>query len=119
MWSLAAALQASRISFYGALREVVTARMDALYVVSSRLTLSGLNKLVPFAMEHRLPLAGGWGAWAKSGGLLSYGPNLGVMMQHSASYVDRILKGARPSDLPIAPPPPFATRVPPIPASIR
>jgi putative tryptophan/tyrosine transport system substrate-binding protein len=91
----------------GALREVVTARMDALYVVSSRLTLSGLNKLVPFAMEHRLPLAGGWGAWAKSGGLLSYGPNLGVMMQHSASYVDRILKGARPSDLPIEQPTTF------------
>ena len=50
------------------------ARADALYVVSSRHTVLNVDRIVGFAKQARLPLAGGWGAWAMAGGLLSYGP---------------------------------------------
>jgi putative ABC transport system substrate-binding protein len=48
-----------------------------------------------------LPAAGGWGDWAKDGLLMTYGPNTDEAMRRIAIYVDKILKGARPSDLPI------------------
>ena len=51
----------------GALRAARDAGADALYVVSSRHTVGGLRKFVAFAAENRLPLAGGWGAWAQAG----------------------------------------------------
>jgi putative ABC transport system substrate-binding protein len=91
----------------GALRAAAEARAHALYVVSSRLTARHLKAFVDFATEQRLPLAGGWGDWAKAGGLLSYGPNLDLMAQRAASYIDRILKGAKPADLPVQQPTKF------------
>jgi putative ABC transport system substrate-binding protein len=90
--------------FEGAFRAAITARTDALYVVSSRHTVLNIPPIVAFATKNRLPLAGGWGAWAKAGGLLSYGPNVSNMVQRAASHVDRILKGAKPSDLPVEQP---------------
>ncbi len=51
-----------------------------------------------------MPLAGGWGAWAQAGGLISYGPNVGEMVRQSAVYVDKILKGANPGELPVQQP---------------
>src|SRR5262245_12742720 len=80
------------------------ARVDALYVVSSRLTLLNLGKIVNFAADNRLPLAGGFGAWAKQHGLLSYGPNVDDMVRRAAAYIDRILKGTKPADLPVQQP---------------
>jgi putative tryptophan/tyrosine transport system substrate-binding protein len=62
--------------FDGAFMAATQARIDALYVVSSRLTLQNLGRIVNFVAENRLPLAGGFGAWAKQHGLLSYGPNV-------------------------------------------
>ena len=52
------------------------AGIDAVYVVSSRHTVANLPRIVDFATKNRLPLVGGWGAWAQAGGLLSYGPNV-------------------------------------------
>jgi putative ABC transport system substrate-binding protein len=69
--------------FDGAFVAATQARVDALYVVSSRLTLQNLGRIVNFAAENRLPLAGGFGAWAKQHGLLSYGPNLDDMTRPS------------------------------------
>ena len=88
----------------GALRAAGQARAEALYVVSSRQTALALPKFVSFANANRLPLAGGWGAWARAGGLLSYGPNLDEMMRHAAGYADKILRGARPGELPVQQP---------------
>jgi putative ABC transport system substrate-binding protein len=62
---------------------------------------------VRFAAEHRLPLAGGWGDWARQGGLLSYGPNVDDMIGRAVTYVDRILKGAKPAELPVQQPTKF------------
>ena len=90
-----------------ALRAARDAGADALYVVSSRHTVGGLRKFVAFAAENRLPLAGGWGAWAQAGGLLSYGPNVDDMVRRAAGYVDKILKGAKPDELPVQQPTKF------------
>src|SRR5262249_23998040 len=79
-------------------------QLDALYVVSSRQTLAHIPTIVDFAAKNRLPLAGGFGAWAKAGGLLSYGPDVDDMTRRTAGYVDRILKGAKPADLPVQQP---------------
>jgi putative ABC transport system substrate-binding protein len=59
---------------------------------------------VNFAAKARLPLAGGWGNWAQQGGLMSYGPNIEDMTRRAVTYVDRILKGAEPADLPVQQP---------------
>jgi putative ABC transport system substrate-binding protein len=88
----------------GALRSATQARADALYVVSSRQTVREVPKFVTFAAANRIPLAGGWGAWARAGGLLSYGPNLDEMMRQMANYADRILKGEKPAALPVQQP---------------
>ena len=66
---------------------------------------SGLT--VEFARKHRLPLAGGWGLWAESGALLSYGPDVDVMIRRAVGYVDRIVKGAKPAELPVEQPTKF------------
>jgi putative ABC transport system substrate-binding protein len=52
-------------------------------------------------------LVSGWGPWAAQGGLLSYGPDLDAVIRRSATYVDRILKGARPADIPVEQPTKF------------
>jgi putative ABC transport system substrate-binding protein len=90
--------------FNGAFMAATQARIDALYVVSSRLTLQNLGRIVNFVAENRLPLAGGFGAWAKQHGLLSYGPNVEDMTRRAVAYIDRILKGTKPADLPVQQP---------------
>ena len=73
-------------------------------MVSSRQTIANLARIIEFAAKNRLPLAGGWGAWAQAGGLISYGPNIGEMVRQSTAYVDKILKGASPAELPVQQP---------------
>jgi ABC-type uncharacterized transport system substrate-binding protein len=82
-------------------------RADSLYVVSSRHTALNIARFVDFATRMRLPLAGGWGTWAKAGGLLSYGPDPEGMARRAATYIDKILKGAKPGDLPVEQPTKF------------
>ena len=86
------------------LRATREADAEAVYVVSSRQTNLLVGKLVAFAATNRLPLVGGWGAWARAGGLLSYGPNLDDMVRIAATYVDKIIKGAHPAELPVQQP---------------
>jgi len=88
----------------GALQAVTQASVDALYVVASRQTVASLPRIVNLATKNELPLAGGWGAWAQAGGLLSYGPNVGEIVRNAASYVDKIFKGGKPGDLPVQQP---------------
>jgi putative ABC transport system substrate-binding protein len=88
----------------GAFDAVVQAAADGLYVVSSRQTVANIARITEFASKNRLPLAGGWGAWAQAGGLISYGPNVGEMVRQSTVYVDKILKGANPAELPVQQP---------------
>ena len=74
--------------------------VDSLYVVSSRQTVASTAKIVEFGRSNGLPVVGGWGAWAQAGALMSYGPNVIEFTRQAAVYVDRILKGAKPAELP-------------------
>jgi len=60
-------------------------------------------------MSHRAPVVSGWPVFAQSGALCTYGPRLADSYRRLASYVDRILKGAKPADLPIEQPTKFET----------
>jgi putative ABC transport system substrate-binding protein len=93
--------------FEAAFRAANDAGADSLYVVSSRQTVLNIKRIVQFATANRIPLAGGWGAWAKEGGLFSYGPDAVAMAGHAATYIDKILKGANPADLPVEQPAKF------------
>ncbi len=82
-------------------------RSEAILVVSSRLMSLQSQRILDFAGKNQVPVVGDWGPWGARGALLSYGPNLPQMAQRAATYVDRILKGAKPGDLPIQQPTTF------------
>jgi putative ABC transport system substrate-binding protein len=93
--------------FDGAFEAAKRARAEALLVVSSRFMSVNRPRIVEFASKQRLPLVTGWGPWARAGGLMSYGPDLDVLARRSATHVDKILKGAKPGDLPVEQPTKF------------
>ena len=78
-------------------------RPDALYVVPFGPLATQLPRILEFTTKQKLPaIYTGWGAGAvEAGGLMSYGPNLEDAYRRSATFVDRILKGAAPADLPL------------------
>jgi putative ABC transport system substrate-binding protein len=81
--------------------------VDAIYVVTSTLMVNNMARIVQFAAEQRLPLIGGWGAWTAAGSLMAYGPDVNLMIHRAASFIDKILKGAKPADLPVEQPTKF------------
>lgn len=90
--------------FDGAFQAADVGRAEAIIVVSSRLMTFNRQRIIEFAARHRLPVVSGWGPWAQAGALLSYGPDLNASVRRAASYVDRILKGANPANLPVEQP---------------
>ena len=89
------------------LQGVTASAADALIVVPSRTMVGSRDRIVEFATRQRLPLAGGWGLWAERGALLSYGPDPDAAVRRAAGYVARVLKGARPAELPVEQPTTF------------
>jgi putative tryptophan/tyrosine transport system substrate-binding protein len=69
--------------------------------------LTNRRRIIEFSSQHRLSLASGFGPWAREGALLSYGPDTDASTQRAAAYVDKILRGARPDELPIEQPTKF------------
>jgi putative ABC transport system substrate-binding protein len=96
-----------RDDFTGAFAAANRERMEAVIVVSSRLMTLNRARILELAAQNRLPLVSGWGPWAAEGGLLSYGPDIDAVIRNSATYVDKILKGAKPADLPVEQPTKF------------
>ena len=77
-------------------------RPDLLYVVfESGLVGHNRTYIAQAALEQRVPSVSGWSFFTEAGGLMSYAPDIPSMFRRSASYVDRILRGAKPADLPI------------------
>jgi putative ABC transport system substrate-binding protein len=93
--------------FVSAFAEVRRARVQALYMLDSALLGSHSVELLRRAGEARLPVAYGRNTWAEQGALLSYSADFGDLFRRAARYVDKILKGAKPGDLPLEQPTKF------------
>jgi putative ABC transport system substrate-binding protein len=90
-----------------AVDRAMKARPQALLVLTSPDVFAARARIAESAHRHRLPAASIFPAFADAGGLLGYGPDLLEMYRQAAKYVDRVLQGARPSDLPIERPSKF------------
>ena len=88
----------------GAFRAIAGGGADAVIVVPSRMLNLNRKRIVAFTAERRLPAVSMWRAFAEAGGLLTYGPDVDAMIRRAAVYVDKILKGAKPGDLPVEQP---------------
>jgi ABC-type uncharacterized transport system substrate-binding protein len=82
-------------------------RIQALMPITSRLMLINRARIIEFSRRHQLLLASGFGPWAREGALLSYGPDTDASTKRAAVYVDKILRGAKPDELPIEQPTKF------------
>jgi putative ABC transport system substrate-binding protein len=76
-------------------------RVDALSVQSYMAVLRSRAAIIEFAAKNRLPAIFPFRTYVDEGGLVSYGANLAEISGRAALYVDRILKGAKPADLPV------------------
>jgi putative tryptophan/tyrosine transport system substrate-binding protein len=90
--------------FEGAMGIAVRERAQALVVLSSPLFLPQRAQITEWAVKNRLPAIFLFREYAEAGGLMAYGVNLHDMYRRAAYYVDRILKGATPADLPVEQP---------------
>jgi len=91
----------SSIEIDEAFTRIVDDHTQALIIFSDGLTTAYQKKLADLALAHRLPAMFGFREFTEMGGLISYGASNTAMWRRAASYVDRILKGSSPGDLPI------------------
>ena len=82
-------------------------RVDGMIVLTSPLIFNQRSQIADLALKARLPTINGFNLYPKTGGLMAYGPNFPSMFKQAASYVDRILSGANPGELPIERPTKF------------
>ncbi len=82
-------------------------RVHGMIVLTSPLIFNQRSQIADLALKERLPTISIFNSYPKVGGLMAYGPNLPSMFKRAATYVDRILSGAKPSDLPIERPTKF------------
>lgn len=90
-----------------ALSEIAGAKVDAIYVVADPVLGFERQRIVDFAAQHRLAGMYFWREFVTIGGLASYGTSLPGIYRRSADYIDRILKGTKPGDLPVQQPTTF------------
>ena len=82
-------------------------RATGLIVIQDVMTVSHIKDIVKLATDHRIPAIYTESEWAEAGGLMSYGPSFFDLERRAAYYVDKILKGAKPDDLPVEQPTKF------------
>jgi putative tryptophan/tyrosine transport system substrate-binding protein len=90
--------------FGGAFETATRERAEALTVLPSPLTNRNRQRLVDLAAQHRLPAIYPLKEYVQGGGLMAYGPSIPDLHRRAAAYVDKILKGAKPADLPVEQP---------------
>jgi putative ABC transport system substrate-binding protein len=109
--ALGVALQSHEVrgpgDFEGAFAMIAQQRPDILLVLQDALTLEYRKEIIGFALRERLPSMFVGKLWAEEGGLMSYGDRLPERYRRAADVVDRILKGAKPADLPVEQPTTF------------
>jgi ABC-type uncharacterized transport system substrate-binding protein len=87
--------------------ETLKGRADALYVVGDPLATTNRMRINILALAARLPIASVSREFVETGGLMSYGPNIPDLFRRAGDYVDKILRGAKPADLPVEQPTKF------------
>lgn len=92
--------------YYAAFATMSRERADALLILTTPLYLAGAGRLAELAIRYKLPMFGPR-EFAKAGGLVGYGPNRVDLFRRGAVYVDKVLKGASPADLPVEQPTKF------------
>jgi putative tryptophan/tyrosine transport system substrate-binding protein len=90
--------------FESALADVAKAHADALFLFPNPTFFENRKRLVGFAAQHRLPAMYNAREFVELGGLIAYGAKLLDLNRRTAIYVDKILKGAKPADLPVEDP---------------
>jgi ABC-type uncharacterized transport system substrate-binding protein len=93
--------------FDRAFSDMTRARAGALTVLTGAMFFGERRRLVDLAAKNRLPAVYPWREFVDAGGLMAYGPNVADLYRRAATYVDRILKGAKPADLPVEQPTKF------------
>ena len=84
--------------------DVFKGHADALYVRADPLMLSNLVRINTLSLAARLPTMHGSREYVQAGGLISYGPHFPDLFRRVAEYVDKILRGAKPADIPVEQP---------------
>jgi putative ABC transport system substrate-binding protein len=87
--------------------ETLSSQIDALYIVADALISANRNRIITFALSRRLPTIHNTRDFAQAGALVSYGANFPTLFRRAAEYVDKILRGAKPGDLPVEQPTKF------------
>ena len=106
--TLQAVVEVRRVTdFENAFSTIARARPDALMVLADRLLLAHRRRIVDFAAARRLPGMYPYREYVDAGGLMSYAPSNIELFRGAAIYVDKILKGAKPSELPVQEPTKF------------
>jgi putative ABC transport system substrate-binding protein len=93
--------------FARAFAAIKRSQADALTVLSSPVFVAERRRLADLAKKNRLPTVSTFPEYVDAGGLMSYGPSRAELFRRAAGYVDKILKGARPGDLPVEQPTTF------------
>ncbi|MBI3027980.1 MAG: ABC transporter substrate-binding protein [Candidatus Rokubacteria bacterium] len=93
--------------YAGAFTLIARQRPDALFVPNSAPAFANRRLIVEFAVKNRLPGTSPWREFVEAGGLMSYGVSLSDLFRRAAVFVDKILKGAKPADLPVEQPTKF------------
>lgn len=97
----------SRSEIDNAFKDATRARVGALAIMPDPVFVTNLRRIADLAAKNRLPSISHLREFADSGGLAAYGPDRSDLFRRAASYVDKILKGAKPGDLPIEQPTKF------------
>ena len=97
----------SSSDFLQAFEQIAGDRFDGLFVYPEFVTGAQRSRIIQFAREQKLPAMYGFREWADAGGLISYGTSAPALARRSAGYVDKILRGVKPADLPIEQPTKF------------
>jgi len=99
------AIEVRRLSdFERAIKAAAKERAEVLLVLQNALTTTGRKPIADLATKNRLPTVWADSGLMDAGGLMSYGPNAADLFRRAATYVDKILKGAKPADLPVEQP---------------
>ena len=100
-------LEIRRAEDIAAAFEPINGRVEALVVCTDALMSANWTRINTFVLEARLPTMHSVREYVDWGGLISYGPNLANLFRRAADYVDKILRGAKPADLPVEQPTKF------------